>query len=457
MSSTGTARSPGAGAGSGGGSIGGGSVPAGLASLIETVLDVEQLEDTLFRGTRLWKPVMARAVFGGQVIAQALMSCCRTVDLSRFTLHSLHSYFLLGGDPAVPIIYHVERVRDGASYVTRTCSAVQRGRAIFSMQVSFHSVREAWSTEHGRPMPAGAPDPQGLPDERARLQAIADDPRLPDRYRPFVTKQLQQSSPIDLRFCRQNDPLVPLPEEPHQLVWMRARGTISDNTGGGAAPAAAAAAQQAAQAAQAAYAAPASTSTSRPVPTGVALALHQCVAAYASDFALLGTALLPHGSPNPDISMMASIDHSMWFHHPFRADEWLLYDLESPRLCHGRGFALGRIYTRDGTLVASTAQEGVIRFRFDAPPAKALAAPTTSLVAGAAREVAARAGAEGAANAAGERLSIWEEKGDKGKEGEGAGAGGNGQPIFTWGTSSSSSSGEQGAGTKPQGRMDARL
>lgn len=352
--------------------------PRSLLSLVETVLDIEQLEDNLFRGTRLWKPVMARAVFGGQVIAQSLMACARTVDLNRFAVHSLHSYFLLGGDHKHPIIYHVDRVRDGASYVTRTCNAVQKGRAIFSCMVSFHSVNEVASTEHAAEMPtANVPAPESLPDERSRLQAILDDPRLPEQYRGFVQKQIEQSTPIDLRYCRKNDPLVPTPEEPKQLVWLKAHGRLSDHPAIGHGHDAATDTEAAGANANSrgggsssettVSSASSPSSSSLPLPTGFALALHQCIAAYASDFSLLGTALLPHGSPNPFVSMMASIDHSMWFHHPFRADDWLLYELESPRLAHGRGFCTGRLFSRDGTLVVSTAQEGVVRFSYDKP------------------------------------------------------------------------------------------
>ena len=363
-----------------------------LQSLIETVLEVEQLEDNLFRGTKLWKPVMARAVFGGQVIAQALMSCIRTVDCNKYLVHSLHAYFLLGGNPDVPIIYHVNRVRDGASYITRTCNAVQKGKPIFSIMVSFHIANERWSTEHSYPMPT-APNPDTLPDEKERLQSIIQDTRLPKKFKPLLQAQLEQETAIDIRYCRINDPLAPEPEEPKQLVWLKARGQISEmdnynpnenNTSLSSSLSSLSTSSSATSTrTEHTLTSPTLSSSSsssltnpnksRTVPSiGLTLALHQCVAAYASDFSLLGTALLPHGSPNPNIAMMASIDHSMWFHHPFRADDWLLYEIESPRLIHGRGFALGRIYSKDGILVASTAQEGVIRFRYDAPPEKPL-------------------------------------------------------------------------------------
>jgi len=275
-----------------------------------SILDLEPLEHNLYRG--LSPQVGWQRVFGGQVIGQALVAANRTVEGRK--AHSLHAYFLRAGDPAVPIIYEVDRIRDGGSFSTRRVVAIQHGHAIFSMAASFH--KEEDGLEHQMPMPE-VPPPEDLPSEAELKEELIG--RVPEPVKAYW----QHERPIEIRpvdisryFSRdQNDP--------SQLVWIKATGTLGDN-----------------------------------------LALHQCILAYASDFTLLDTALVAHGrfvfDPN---LMLASLDNAVWFHEPFRADEWLLYAQDSPSSGAGRAFCRGTLFTRDGRLVASTAQEGLVRER----------------------------------------------------------------------------------------------
>jgi acyl-CoA thioesterase II len=278
-----------------------------------TILDLEPLEVNLFRGRSpqdRWQ-----RVFGGQVIGQALVAACRTVeDVALRPPHSLHAYFLLGGDPRVPIIYEVDRIRDGKSFTTRRVNAIQHGRAIYSMAVSFHVAEEGLI--HQLEMP-DVPQPDALPSEaeiRARFL-----PRMPDPVRRYYERE----RPIELRPVEYGRYLGEKFEGGRYHMWIRATGRLPDEP-----------------------------------------AIHQCVLAYASDMTLLDAALIPHGQTvfNEDI-MAASLDHSLWFHRPFRADEWLLYAQDSPNLGGARGFSRGSIFRRDGTLVASVAQEGLLRQR----------------------------------------------------------------------------------------------
>lgn len=275
-----------------------------------SILDLEPLEHNLYRG--LSPQVGWQRVFGGQVIGQALVAANRTVEGRK--AHSLHAYFLRAGDPAVPIIYEVDRIRDGGSFSTRRVVAIQHGHAIFSMAASFH--KEEDGLEHQMQMP-DVPPPEDLPSEAELKEELIG--RVPEPVKAYW----QHERPIEIRpvdvsryFSRdQNDP--------SQLVWIKATGTLGDN-----------------------------------------LALHQCILAYASDFTLLDTALVAHGrfvfDPN---LMLASLDHAVWFHEPFRADEWLLYAQDSPSSGAARAFCRGTLFTRDGRLVASTAQEGLVRER----------------------------------------------------------------------------------------------
>jgi acyl-CoA thioesterase-2 len=279
-----------------------------------SILDLEPLEDNLFRGRspqQSWQ-----RVFGGQTLGQALVAAVRTVPAERVA-HSLHAYFLQPGDLTIPIIYSVERVRDGGSFTTRRVTATQHGRAMFVMSVSFH--KQEPGLDHQEPMP-DVPKPEDLPSERElRDRMIA---KLPESMRAYWERE----RPIELRPVDVSRYFSREPRKPEQYVWMRATGTLPDN-----------------------------------------FPLHQCVLAYASDFSLLDTALIAHGKLmfDPDIQL-ASLDHALWFHRPFRADDWLLYAQDSPNTHGARGFCRGSIFTRDGVLIASTAQEGLTRQRASA-------------------------------------------------------------------------------------------
>jgi acyl-CoA thioesterase-2 len=254
-------------------------------------------------------------VFGGQVIGQALVAACRTVDdVTARPPHSLHAYFLLGGDPKVPIIYEVDRIRDGKSFTTRRVIAIQHGHAIFSMEVSFHAVEEGWTHQFAMP---DVPKPDELPSEvevRDKLLPLMSD---------AVRRYYERERPIELRPVEYGRYLGEKLEGDRFHIWIRATGRLPDEP-----------------------------------------AIHQCVLAYASDMTLLDTALVPLGKTvfNEDV-MAASLDHALWFHRPFRADEWLLYAQDSPYLGGSRGLARGLIFASDGTLVASVAQEGLLRQR----------------------------------------------------------------------------------------------
>ena len=275
-----------------------------------SILDLEPLEHNLYRG--LSPQAGWQRVFGGQVIGQAMVAANRTVE--GRVAHSLHAYFLRAGDPTVPIIYDVDRIRDGGSFSTRRVVAIQHGHAIFSMAASFHRVEEG--LEHQMKMP-DVPPPEDLPSE-AELKA-----KLIDKVPAQVKAYWQAERPIEIRPVDLSRYFSRDKKGPSQLVWIKATGTLGDD-----------------------------------------LALHQCVLAYASDFTLLDTALIAHGrfvfDPN---LMLASLDHAVWFHEPFRADEWLLYAQDSPSSSAARAFCRGTLFTRDGRLVASTAQEGLVRER----------------------------------------------------------------------------------------------
>jgi acyl-CoA thioesterase-2 len=284
---------------------------SGISALLKT-LDLEPLELNLFRGTS--PQVGWQRVFGGQVIGQALVAAVRTVDANR-GVHSLHGYFMRPGDPKVPIIYEVARDRDGGSFSTRRVIAIQHGQPIFSMSASFHQEEQGF--EHAAPMPI-VPEPERLPSEKDLLAKSAH--LMPDNMRRYF----ERDRPIELRPCDLDHYLSPKVNSPGvQNAWFRATGILPD-----------------------------------------APSLHQCVLAYASDMTILDTALVPHGRNIFDSSLMlASLDHALWFHRPFRADQWLLYAQDTPSASGARGFTRGLIYARDGRLIASVAQEGLIRVR----------------------------------------------------------------------------------------------
>ncbi|GBF27104.1 acyl-CoA thioesterase 2 [bacterium MnTg02] len=274
------------------------------------LLDLEPLEHNLFRGR---SPQQGwQRVFGGQVIGQALVAAGRTVD-GRFA-HSLHGYFMRAGDPSVPIIYEVDRIRDGKSFNTRRVVAIQHGEAIFSMSVSFQIEEKGFT--HQIEMP-DVPKPDELPSESEIKEKFVD--QLPAAIKAYWERE----RPIELRPVDFSRYLSSDRRKPIQNIWMRTTGPLPDDR-----------------------------------------ALHQCVLAYASDFTLLDTALIAHGRVLFDPRLMlASLDHALWLHQDFRADQWLLYAQDSPFTGGARGFCRGSIFSPDGTLVGSVAQEGLIRER----------------------------------------------------------------------------------------------
>jgi acyl-CoA thioesterase II len=273
------------------------------------ILDLERLEVDLFRGQN--PKTGWRRVFGGQVVAQALVAATRTVPADR-PAHSLHAYFLLPGDPRAPIVYEVERIRDGHSFTTRRVKAIQHGRAIFATTVSFQIREDGFF--HEPPMPV-VPEPDELPGGRDLATfARAKLPEVVAAY--FARPRPIMLRPVDLRRYQEGQP-----HEPVFNVWLRAAAALPDDE-----------------------------------------ALHRAVLAYASDMTLLDVSLIPHGRSvfDPEVQA-ASLDHALWFHRPIRADEWLLYSQDSPAAGGARGFARGQIFDRAGNLVASVAQEGLIR------------------------------------------------------------------------------------------------
>jgi acyl-CoA thioesterase-2 len=271
------------------------------------LLDLEPIEVNLFRGRSTDEN--RQRVFGGQVAGQALVAASRTVDEPGRMVHSLHAYFLRPGDPTIPILYEVDRLRDGRSFSTRRVVAIQHGKAIFNLQASFHD--EEPGPDHQMPALSGMPDPESLPDFKTRMEP----------YKERIGEWFDQPRPIDVRYVGP-DPLnrqgVP---STHQQVWLRAAGVLPDD----------------------------------PV-------LHACVVTYASDMTLLDTTVMPFGLSWDSPGMqMASLDHAMWFHRPFRADEWLLYQQSAISSGAARGLAAGAIYTSEGVLAVSVVQEGLTR------------------------------------------------------------------------------------------------
>lgn len=281
-----------------------------LASLLK-LLDLERIEHDIYRGQN--RDIGSGRVFGGQVLAQALVAAQRTVESPR-RAHSLHGYFILPGDIAAPIVYFVDRLRDGKSFTTRQVTAIQHGRAIFTMSASFQLPEEG--PTHQIAMPP-VPSPEALPKEIDLVRARAH--HLPEPRREIYT----QDRPLDFRPVDPVDPFAPEERAPVRYLWLKADGPMPDD----------------------------------PLQ-------HQAVLAYASDYGLLGTALLPHrlSFQQPNLQA-ATLDHSLWFHRPLRVDEWLLYAMDSPAAGGARAFSRGSVFTREGVLVASTAQEGLTRIR----------------------------------------------------------------------------------------------
>jgi acyl-CoA thioesterase-2 len=277
------------------------------------VFELEPLEVNLFRGQS--QDIGSPQVFGGQVLGQALRAASATVPDGRL-VHSLHAYFLRRGDCNAPIIYDVDRSRDGKSFTSRRVVAIQHGEQIFNMAASFQ-IEEA-GFDHQIAMPE-VPAPDELPDATAQLRALLQ--QMPERLPARVRRFLETPRPFEFRVAQEIDYLKPRKQAPLRQAWFRAVGRVPDDE-----------------------------------------TLHRCLLAYVSDFYLLDTATLPHGTSFLHTKLiMASIDHAMWFHRPLRVDEWLLYALDSPSASGARGFARASVFARDGRLVASTAQEGLIR------------------------------------------------------------------------------------------------
>ncbi|MEV0318984.1 acyl-CoA thioesterase II [Streptomyces sp. NPDC050658] len=286
------------------------------------LLDLEQIEEDIFRG--MSRSALVPRVFGGQVAAQALVAAGRTVPDDRSpssrlrssrggsTAHSLHAYFLRVGDPGAPIVYTVDRIRDGRSFTTRRVVAVQHGQPIFHLSASFQTYEEGLEHQYGMP---DAPDPETLPTAAEML------PRhLPSQV---AERLIDARAAVDLRYVDAPPwASVGQPREPRSQVWFRTNGKLVDDP-----------------------------------------LLHVCLATYVSDMTLLDSVLLAHGRGGWAVGDVvgASLDHAMWFHRPFRADEWLLYDQESPSASGGRGLGQARIWTRDGQLAVTVIQEGVVR------------------------------------------------------------------------------------------------
>lgn len=278
-----------------------------------SLMELETIEQGIYRGQS--QDLGFRALFGGQVMGQALSAAKETVADDR-GVHSFHSYFLRPGDANRPIVYDVENIRDGKSFSTRRIKAVQYGKPIFYMTASFQEQEEG--VAHQAEMP-DVPGPEGLISDLDVHREHAE--LIPEQLRSKFTSD----KPILMRFVTQYNPFNPKPDAPIRYVWIKANGELPDD-----------------------------------------LRVHQYLLAYASDFNFLPTALQPHGLSFASPKMqMATIDHAMWFHRPFRMDDWLLYAIDSPSASNARGLVRGQVFSRDGTLVASTMQEGLLRKRTD--------------------------------------------------------------------------------------------
>jgi acyl-CoA thioesterase-2 len=278
-----------------------------LADLLK-LLELERIEDRIFRGES--RDLGGARVFGGQVLGQALTAASYTVRDRQ--VHSLHAYFLVAGDVNAPIVYEVEVARDGKSFSNRRVVAIQHGQPIFNMTASFQVPEHG--LEHSAPMPQ-VPGPEGLADVRELPPEVLE--KIPEKMRRFLTHE----RPFEFRAVEPIHVIAPPRSAPLRHMWVKTVDVLPDDAD-----------------------------------------LHRNVLAYLSDYQLVSTATLPHGIHFAEGNVqLASLDHAMWFHRPFRADEWLLYAMESPNASGGRGLALGKFFTRDGRLVASTAQEGVVR------------------------------------------------------------------------------------------------
>lgn len=280
-----------------------------LADLL-SLLRLERIEENIFRGES--RDIGSEQVFGGQVLGQALSAAHHTVAVGERFAHSLHAYFLRRGDVRAPIVYEVDRARDGGSFSVRRVVAIQHGRPILNLAASFHKHEEGLEHQAAMPEVAGPGSLQDVANVPAEILA-----RLPEKLRRYLLERRA----FEFRPVHPIDFMHPEVRPPVKHLWIRAVDRLPDD-----------------------------------------LSLHQNLLAYVSDYELLGTCILPHGlSFGQGNLQMASLDHALWFHRPFRVDEWLLYSFDSPNASDARGLARGQLFTEDGTLVASTAQEGLIR------------------------------------------------------------------------------------------------
>ncbi|XP_078031276.1 acyl-coenzyme A thioesterase 8 [Epinephelus lanceolatus] len=292
--------------------------------LVTSVLNLEKLDVDLYRGTHHWVPRTQR-LFGGQIVGQALVAAAKSVG-DHFYAHSLHCYFVRTGDPKVPVLYQVDRTRDGRSFTVRSVKAIQHGHPIFICQASFQLLQPS-PLQHQFTMPQ-VPQPEDLLTVEELIHLYLSKPDLADKSRQGLNKLLANEVPIEIKPVNPPHFYRHAASEPKKLFWVRARGYIGEGN----------------------------------------MKLHCCVAAYVSDFAFLGTALLPY--PNYRAHFSASLDHAMWFHNTFRSDEWMLYECESPWAGGSRGLVQGRLWRRDGVLAASCSQEGVLRVKPVTEPSK---------------------------------------------------------------------------------------
>lgn len=287
---------------------------AQLVEGLRRILDVERIEEDYYRG--IATPNGRGRSFGGQVIAQALMAATGTVEAAR-KAHSLHAYFMRPGDATAPVLYRVERDYDGGSFATRRVVAVQNGRPILNLAASFHFDEKGLS--HQDEMPEDIPAPEDLENEEQLAERFKGE--LPEQFLQF----LRFNRPIELRPTVLRAPFVVEPQPPKQAVWFRAKGPMGDDP-----------------------------------------AVHRAALAFASDMGLLGVSMLPHAKSFSDKDMqVASLDHALWIHEDIRIDDWLLYVMDSPWAGGSRGFNRGKVFTREGKLVANVAQEGLVRHRTD--------------------------------------------------------------------------------------------
>ncbi|CAA7403377.1 unnamed protein product [Spirodela intermedia] len=285
-------------------------------SIVEQTLRLEPIEVDIFRGYTVPGSPVFRQVFGGQFIGQALAAASKTVDCLKLA-HSLHAYFIIAGDRNMPIVYHVHHLRDGKSFATRRVDATQKGVVVFSLVASFQKEEPGFEHQHAV-MPL-VPAPDVLLSMEDLRDIKLTDPRVPITYRNNEARSDFLPWPVEIRFCIPIEMARKYRSEPSLMYWFRIRGKLSDDA-----------------------------------------ALHRCAIAYASDFLFMSISLNPHRKKGLKI-MCLSLDHSMWFHRDCRADDWLLFVMESPSASRGRGFATGRMFNRKGELIVSLAQEGLVR------------------------------------------------------------------------------------------------